>query len=176
MKGIIILINNEWYFIGKNPYGNNVEENNNGFRRVEISGGWAYEEQTLIDSLKICRAKTENDLNIAANAMANAEISKSFLHKATIAYLVWMMPAGKQVKIEQKYISFIENSTDKKWLSFKNAVNKSLSKFEKQVLDRFIKGESYVTIAKRLDSPVKSVDNAIQRIRKKAIKNMFNND
>ena len=62
MKGIIILINNEWYFIGKNPYGNNVEENNNGFRRVEISGGWAYEEQTLIDSLKICRAKTENDL------------------------------------------------------------------------------------------------------------------
>ena len=57
-----------------------------------------------------------------------------------------------------------------------NAVNKSLSKFEKQVLDRFIKGESYVTIAKRLDSTVKSVDNAIQRIRKKAIKNMFNND
>lgn len=55
-----------------------------------------------------------------------------------------------------------------------NAVNKSLSKFEKQVLDRFIKGESYVTIAQKLDSPVKSVDNAIQRIRKKAIKNMFN--
>ena len=55
-----------------------------------------------------------------------------------------------------------------------NAVNKSLSKFEKQVLDRFIKGESYLTIAQQLDSPVKSVDNAIQRISKKAIKNMFN--
>ena len=55
-----------------------------------------------------------------------------------------------------------------------NAVNKSLSKFEKQVLDGFIKGESYLTIAQKLDSPVKSVDNAIQRIRKKAIKNMFN--
>ncbi len=55
-----------------------------------------------------------------------------------------------------------------------NAVNKSLSKFEKQVLDRFVKGESYLTIAQKLDSPVKSVDNAIQRIRKKAIKNMFN--
>ena len=54
-----------------------------------------------------------------------------------------------------------------------NAVNKSLSKFEKQVLDQFIKGESYVTIAQKLDSPVKSVDNAIQRIRKKAVKNMF---
>ncbi len=54
-----------------------------------------------------------------------------------------------------------------------SAVNKHLSKFEKQVLDRFIKGDSYVTIAQKLDSPVKSVDNAIQRIRKKAIKNMF---
>lgn len=54
-----------------------------------------------------------------------------------------------------------------------NAVNKNLSKFEKQVLDRFLKGESYITIAQKLDSPVKSVDNAIQRIRKKAIKNMF---
>lgn len=54
-----------------------------------------------------------------------------------------------------------------------SAVNKNLSKFEKQVLDRFLKGDSYVKIAEKLDSPVKSVDNAIQRIRKKAIKNMF---
>ena len=52
------------------------------------------------------------------------------------------------------------------------AINKNLSKFEKKVLDRYLKGESYVTIAKRLDSPVKSVDNAIQRIRKKASKNI----
>ena len=57
-----------------------------------------------------------------------------------------------------------------------NNIEKSLSKFEKQVLDRFMRGESYNVIAKRLDSPVKSVDNAIQRIRKKAVKNMFNND
>ena len=55
-----------------------------------------------------------------------------------------------------------------------DAVNKNLSKFEKQVLDRFLKGESYVKIAERLDSPVKSVDNAIQRIRKKAMKNISN--
>lgn len=57
-----------------------------------------------------------------------------------------------------------------------NAVNKSLSKFERQVLEQFLKGESYVRIAEKLDSPVKSVDNAIQRIRKKAIKNMFDNN
>ena len=54
-----------------------------------------------------------------------------------------------------------------------NAVHKSLSKFEGQVLERYMQGESYEVIAKRLDTPVKSVDNAIQRIRKKAIKNLF---
>lgn len=53
------------------------------------------------------------------------------------------------------------------------AVHKSLSKFEGQVLERYMQGESYEIIAKRLDTPVKSVDNAIQRIRKKAIKNLF---
>ena len=56
-----------------------------------------------------------------------------------------------------------------------NAIDKSLSNFEKQVLNRFVNGESYITIAQKLNSPVKSVDNAIKRIRKKAIKNLFNN-
>ena len=54
-----------------------------------------------------------------------------------------------------------------------NSIQKSLSTFEKQVLDGYMKGYSYVTIAKKLDSPVKSVDNAIQRIRKKATNNLF---
>ena len=58
--------------------------------------------------------------------------------------------------------------------SVEDTIDKSLSKFEKQVLNRYIQGESYVQIAEKLDSPVKSIDNAIQRIRKKAIKNMFN--
>ena len=54
-----------------------------------------------------------------------------------------------------------------------SSMEKSLSNFEKQVLDGYVKGYSYITIAKQLDSPVKSVDNAIQRIRKKAIKNLL---
>ena len=35
-----------------------------------------------------------------------------------------------------------------------------------------MQGESYVQIAEKLDAPVKSIDNAIQRIRKKAIKSI----
>jgi len=58
------------------------------------------------------------------------------------------------------------------YLSIENAIDKSLSDFEKKVLNRFAKGESYVQIADRLNTPVKSIDNAIQRIRKKAIRNI----
>ena len=36
-----------------------------------------------------------------------------------------------------------------------DAINKNLSKFEKQVLSRFLKGESYIKIAEKLDSPIK---------------------
>jgi len=57
-----------------------------------------------------------------------------------------------------------------------DAIDKSLSSFEKQVLKKFIKGDSYIKIAEELDAPVKSVDNAIQRIRKKALKNIVNNE
>lgn len=64
--------------------------------------------------------------------------------------------------MKKEYIAHIESTIDK-----------TLSGFEKQVLNRYIKGESYVDIAAKLDAPVKSVDNAIQRIRKKAVKNLF---
>lgn len=58
--------------------------------------------------------------------------------------------------------------------TIEKTIDESLSDFEKKVLARFIDGQSYIQIAEGLDSPVKSIDNAIQRIRKKAIKNLDN--
>ncbi len=57
-----------------------------------------------------------------------------------------------------------------------NKIDENLSSFEKQVLDKYIQGESYVQIATDLDTPVKSIDNAIQRIRKKAMKCLSESD
>ena len=51
--------------------------------------------------------------------------------------------------------------------SVEDIIDKSLSIFEKNVLNELVNGSSYTAIAQKLDSPVKSVDNAIQRIRKK---------
>ena len=55
-----------------------------------------------------------------------------------------------------------------------NAIDKSLSSFEKQVLNFYVQGQSYGQIAEKLNTPVKAVDNAIQRIRKKATKEIPN--
>lgn len=56
--------------------------------------------------------------------------------------------------------------------SVEDIIDKSLSIFEKNVLNELVNGSSYTVIAQKLDSPVKSVDNAIQRIRKKTMKNL----
>ena len=56
---------------------------------------------------------------------------------------------------------------------FKNMENKikeNLSDFELQVLHEYEKGKTYASIATKLNTKVKSVDTAIQRIRKKANK------
>ena len=47
-----------------------------------------------------------------------------------------------------------------------------LSPFEKEVLSKYLKGIAYQEIAKQLDRPVKSVDNALQRLRKKIEKSI----
>lgn len=49
-----------------------------------------------------------------------------------------------------------------------NALTKGLSKFESSVLKRYLEGLSYAQIADLTGKPQKSVDNAVQRIRRKA--------
>lgn len=56
--------------------------------------------------------------------------------------------------------------------SVESIIESSLSVFEKKVLNELVNGNSYIAIAQKLDSPIKSVDNAIQRIRKKTMKNL----
>jgi RNA polymerase sporulation-specific sigma factor len=54
--------------------------------------------------------------------------------------------------------------------SVEKNMEESLSKFEREVLKLYKKGYSYAKIAEKLDTKIKSVDTAIQRIRKKAHK------
>lgn len=49
-------------------------------------------------------------------------------------------------------------------------MNEVLSDFEQKVLEKYLEGETYSQIATSLDSHVKAIDNAVQRIKKKAYK------
>lgn len=51
-------------------------------------------------------------------------------------------------------------------------INNTLSEFEFEVLDYYIKGSSYQDIAKELKRDPKSVDNALQRIKRKLEKSL----
>lgn len=65
----------------------------------------------------------------------------------------------------------LEIITQKEYYRFiETKLEETLSDFEMQVLNRYKQGESYASIAEKLDSKIKSVDTAIQRIRKKAFK------
>lgn len=73
----------------------------------------------------------------------------------------------------------LETLTKKEYYtSIESQIDESLSDFEKQVLHYYKQGKSYASIAEKLGSKVKSVDTAIQRIRKKAnkIKNTIEKD
>ncbi len=65
----------------------------------------------------------------------------------------------------------LETIANKEYVSqIESKIDENLSDFEKKVLKHYKQGKSYADIAKEVDSKVKSVDTAIQRIRKKAHK------
>lgn len=82
---------------------------------------------------------------------------------------------GELDTLEVLDVHFVEDPLDtianKEYFSqMQMKIDENLSDFERQVLFQYKQGKSYVDIAKEVNSKVKSVDTAIQRIRKKAMK------
>ncbi len=55
-----------------------------------------------------------------------------------------------------------------------NKMGEILSPFEWEVLSLYLNGKSYYEISKQIKRPVKSIDNALQRVKKKVEKHVFN--
>ena len=122
----------------------------------------------------------------------------AFKKIALLFALLWIAACSDGESDEKAFMRLIEDDEDSSLMDFFNSkiaedpldtitkkeyyklvgdkIDENLSSFEKKVLSRYIAGESYVKIAEKLDAPVKSIDNAIQRIRKKASKNIMNED
>ena len=121
-------------------------------------------ERQLITAIKTSNRQKHMPLNssISLNANAYDEDSDSELLE----------------KLDMQVLEDpLETITKKEYYkNIETKIDQNLSDFEKQVLQRYARGESYVNIAEKLAAPVKSVDNAIQRIRKKASKNIMTED
>ena len=121
-------------------------------------------ERQLITAIKTSNRQKHMPLNSSISLNANAydeDSDTEFLEKLDMQVLE--DPLDTITKKE--YYKSIETKIDE-----------NLSDFEKQVLTRYARGESYINIAQKLATPVKSIDNAIQRIRKKATKNIMVED
>lgn len=141
----------------------------------------------LYKSIKNFDPEKENSFKTFANLCIERQLitaiktSNRQKHMPLNSYLSLNMSAYEDEETETVIDVFdssltedpLETLTKKEYyIAIENAIDKSLSDFEKKVLNRFAKGESYVQIANKLNTPVKSVDNAIQRIRKKAIRDI----
>ena len=174
--------NQNVYYSSKKDYDNTKDED-----LIEIiKSGDKYALDYLIDRYKeLVNIKVSKYYIIGAERDDIVQEGLIGLFKAIKCYKPDQQNSFKSFAnmcIERQLITAIKTSNRQKhmplnsYLSLnmsayvENAIDKSLSGFERQVLNRYINGESYVEIAQKLDTPVKSIDNAIQRIRKKAIK------
>ena len=105
----------------------------------------------------------------SANRQKNIPLNSAFSLNSPV------YEEGNSDVIETLDTNLIEDPLDtiaKKeyFYQIQSKINENLSDFERQVLSHYEQGKSYATIAKEVNSKVKSVDTAIQRIRKKANK------
>ena len=144
----------------------------------------------LFKAIKCFDAQKQNSFKTFANICIERQLitaiksSNRQKHMPLNSYLSLNMTAfeNEDGNNDTQIVDVLENTviedpldtiTKKEYFSsVENVIDSSLSDFEKKVLNRYVQGESYVKIAERLDAPVKSVDNAIQRIRKKTAKNI----
>ena len=115
-------------------------------------------ERQLITAVKNSNRQKHIPLNSSVSLNAGAYDDNEDMDKIDILD-VKILNDPSDIIAEREYFESMENK-----------IKKALSDFELQVLHEYEKGKSYADIAIKLNAKVKSVDTAIQRIRKKANK------
>ncbi len=106
-----------WSPVGRNPYGEAVEENAQGLRRVSTEAGWT-EEQKL-PKWRACRATSPEEGRQAMLSLADPWVSAGFDHNLRRAYLVYRLSPGQSV---QKIPAHWGTDQDPGWGPFNKGV------------------------------------------------------
>ena len=119
-------------------------------------------ERQLITAVKNSNRQKHIPLNSSLSLNASAFEEEEEGGETTVIEVLDINKSSEdplEIITKKEYIDAVEKN-----------INNKLSDFEKEVLKLYKNGYSYVTIAEKLNTKVKSVDTAIQRIKKKAIK------
>lgn len=128
----------------------NVEKNSNFKAFAELCV-----KRQIITAIKTATRQKHIPLN------SYVSLSKPIYDDDSERTLLDVLTGRKSMNPETLYISREEVS------SIKEKIGKILSKLEWEVLTCYLAGESYQEIAEDLKRPVKSIDNALQRVKKK---------
>ncbi len=108
-------------------------------------------KRQIITAIKNSNSGKNRILNLASNGFYEGEESNiSYEHKSFNFYNPEEIFLGKE-KLD----------------ALKNYLNENLSKMENEIFDYMLLGNNYIEIAEKTGRKIKSVDNAIQRIKKK---------
>lgn len=105
----------------------------------------------IYTTIKNSRAQKNEPLNkyLSFSGSEEDDVDKSFIFE------------DKTFGPEDSYIN------DETYKELYNAIKNVLSAFEKEVLDLYVSGDKYVEMAKKMQTNTKSIENAVQRIKKK---------
>ncbi|MCI8272548.1 MAG: RNA polymerase sporulation sigma factor SigH [Clostridia bacterium] len=115
-------------------------------------------ERQLITAVKNSNRQKHIPLNSSVSLNAAAYEDNEDTDKFEVINIK-VLDDPSEIIVEREYFKSMEKQ-----------IKDTLSAFELQVLSEYEKGKSYAAIAEKLQAKVKSVDTAIQRIRKKANK------
>lgn len=133
----------------------NIEKNSNFKAFAELCV-----KRQIITAIKTATRQKHIPLN------SYVSLNKPIYDDESERTLLDVLTAKRSMNPETLFISKQEVT------SIKKEIGKHLSKLEWEVLTCFLAGESYQEIAEELNRPVKSIDNALQRVKKKLEKYM----
>lgn len=129
------------------------------FRREKMISFKFFAEQCIyrqiVTAIKTATRQKHSPLN------SSISLDKPVFHEETTVTLLDLMP-GEKISNPEHIIVNQESVND---LELK--ITKLLSKFEQRVFALYLDGQSYQEISEELNTPTKSIDNALQRAKRK---------
>lgn len=133
-------------------------------------------QEGLLGFLKAVRTFSE-DGGASFKTFAHLCIESNIKTAVKKAYNKGNIPLNNSVSLSECFGVFAPSTPEDKVLgdeaaeSFRTEISEKLSDAERKVLECYLKGLSYAEIASVTGGDLKRVDNALQRIRKKIIRN-----